>query len=74
MWEYLIAYGPAQGDAPWVIEERIWNDRPAMEAALIAEGWEVFDEQAHRADARQVVFRRKHELAVESPRHLIPCW
>ena len=74
MWEYLIAYGPAQGDAPWVLEERQWHNRQAMESALAAEGWEVFDEHAHRHDARQVVFRRASDKHVESPRHLIPCW
>ncbi len=74
MWEYLIGYVAAQSAAPWVVEEREWPDRAAMEAQLSAEGWELFEEAPHRNNGRKIVFRRAVQHAAEPPRHLIPCW
>lgn len=74
MWEYLIGYVAAQGDAPCVVEEREWPNWAAMEAQLNAEGWELLEEAAHRAEMRRVVFRRAIANSASLPRHLIPCW
>ena len=74
MWEYVIGYGPGQDDAPWVVEERSWASREAMAAELGAAGWELIDDQPHRAELRRLVFRRAVEEAAQAPRHLLPCW
>ena len=73
MWEYLIGYAGGSGDAPCAVEEREWPDRAAMEAALLAEGWEVCEDSPHR-QGRRIVFRRPVEQSASPPRHLIPCW
>ena len=74
MWEYLIGYADARDDAPCAVEEREWPDRAAMVGQLGAEGWELFEDVAHRPNARRIVFRRAIDHAGEPPRHLIPCW
>ncbi len=74
MWEYIIGYGPAQGDAPWVIEERSWAARSAMLAEMRAEGWELHAEEQHRDHSIKVVLRRPYEPDQSAPRHLMPCW
>ena len=76
MWEYLIGYADdaGSGDAPCAVEEREWPDRAAMDAALLAEGWEVCEDSPHREHGRRIVFRRPVEQSASPPRHLIPCW
>jgi hypothetical protein len=45
-----------------------------MEAQLNAEGWELFEEAAHRNNGQKIVFRRAVQQSAAPPRHLIPCW
>ncbi|MBP8251548.1 MAG: hypothetical protein KAX40_04240 [Herpetosiphon sp.] len=74
MWEYLIGYVSASGDAPCVVEERSWHNRHEMDCALLAEGWEVLEEADHRPNMHKIVYRREIKQAGEMPRHLLPCW
>ena len=74
MLEYLIAYAPVQGDAPCAAEAREWPDRAAMDAQLLAEGWQLIESAEYRAAMLKLVYQRDLAHQPEVPRHLMPCW
>ena len=76
MVEYLIGYGPLadQGAAQFVVEERDWPDRAAMQAAMEAEGWECVAVEQHRPGVQRFIFQRSVAQHADAPRHLLPCW
>ena len=76
MWEYLIGYGPLgqDGDAQFVIEERGWPDRAAMQAAMAVDGWACVAVEPHRNGAQRFIFQRDVQQRADAPRHLLPCW